>query len=159
MKWVEFWDTFDKLVHGDLTMTYTQKFIYLKALLTGDEFSFIKNMGIDDDNYERAVTILKSRYGNFVKLVSLHKTALLDMKPVNRNCSNLREFFQDMESHICALETLKVETDCSSLLIPLLNKLPLDLIQRIYKKQQLVDGDLISMGALRDELSLELQSI
>lgn len=156
MEWVEFWDTFEREIHNDQTMPNVHKFSYLKALLQGADLDFIKKVRITDANYERAVTILKSRYGNVEKLVSLHKAALLNLEHVKENCGNLREFFRAMESNVCALESLDVEID-PSLIASLFNKLPSDVKKRVCQKRQLQDGDGVTIDALRDALNVELQ--
>lgn len=158
IKWVEFWNIFEGDVHNNLTMTQVHKFRYLKALLKGDEFNFIKEMHTNDTNYEHAVSVLKLRYGNIDKLVCLHNKVLLNMEPVNDNCHNLIEFFCAMESNISILESLGMNTDNPSTVAAILDKLPSILKQRIYKKRRLLESDLISMTALRDALKLELQS-
>ena len=58
LNWIDFWMPFEAEIHNDLTMTNVHKFSYLKALLKGSKFDFIRKMIINDVNYERAVTVL-----------------------------------------------------------------------------------------------------
>lgn len=156
LKWIEFWDTFETEIHNDPSMTDAHKFSYLKGLLSGKQFDFIKNMRTDDENYARAVSILKSRYGNVDQLVSLHKNTLLTMMPEGfRN--TFRDFFFTIESSICALEYLGVKTDTPFFVTSLLNRLPSDIQKYIYQKLKKKDGDLIGMNDLRETLSLRVE--
>lgn len=75
---MEFWDCFDKQVHTT-NMSNWIKFKYLKELLVGHEFGYIRNLHNNDENYERAVTMLISQYGNVENIKAARMKAIFEL--------------------------------------------------------------------------------
>ena len=77
-------------------------------------------------NYEKAIEMLKERFGRKQVLINAHMELLSKINAPSTDVRQLRKFHDSCESNIRALQTLGVQTDSyGSLLIQiLLKKLP-----------------------------------
>ena len=66
MKWLEFWDSFERNVHENKSYSEVHKLSYLKACLDGAASTTIANLKIIGENYKPAVEVLKAKYGRVV---------------------------------------------------------------------------------------------
>ena len=95
-----FWDSFQAAVHSNTTLGDIQKFSYLKAQLTGDAARAISGIPFTNDNYTKAVQLLKERFGNASKVINAHMQSLLDLPNPKYELASLQLFYDTMESHI-----------------------------------------------------------
>lgn len=96
-EWLQFFDTFDTLIHSNEALSEIQKFYYLKSSLKGDAEQVIHSLEVSARNYEIAWSILKERYQNNKLIIHNHVRALFDHPVIQK------------ESHI-ALRKLLDET-------------------------------------------------
>ena len=104
LQWFTFWDSFQAAVHSNTTLGDIQKFSYLKAQLTGDAARAISGFPLTNDNYTKAVQLLKERFGNASKVINAHMQSLLDLPNPKYELASLQPFYDTMESHIRGLE-------------------------------------------------------
>ncbi|GBM65043.1 hypothetical protein AVEN_36730-1 [Araneus ventricosus] len=87
-KWLDFWNQFDCTIHNNGNLSKTEKFTYLKSLLSGNALAAISGFVISDRNYVSSIEIHKDRFGRQDIVISLHMNQLLSIEPV-RNLSML----------------------------------------------------------------------
>lgn len=129
-KWPSFWDSFESTIHGNEELSDIDKFNYLKSLLEHTAKDAISGLTLTTVNYQEAVEILKRRFGSKQQIISKHMDILLNLDPVvSTSVKALRHLHDHVESHVCGLKALGVnsETYGSLLLSVLLSKLPADI--------------------------------
>ena len=114
------------------------KFNYLKGCLKGESLSAVSGLTLSSENYEKAVGILKDRFGNEQVLISAHMESLLRIKKITSrdNVKGLRMLYNHVESCVRNLKSLKLDTSgYGSLLIPILkDRLPDEIAMIISRK-------------------------
>ena len=110
MKWLEFWENFQRNIHENTGYSDVHKMSYLKACLDGPASTTIANLSIIGDNYRPAVETLKGKYGQSGLLKEAHMTALKATQGVSnvRDVNKLKRFYDDVDSHFKALLVLGV---------------------------------------------------
>ena len=82
-------------------------------------------------NYKEAVSILEKRFGNTQRIISRHMDLSLNLEPVNvaHQSRNLRRLYDSVETHVCSMKSLGVDSKTYGTLLAsvLLNKLPREL--------------------------------
>ena len=63
LKWQEFWNKYDAMIHSNSTLQRVDTFNYLKVQLHGEAKDVISGLDITSSNYEVAVKMLMDRYG------------------------------------------------------------------------------------------------
>ena len=108
-------------------------------------------------NYEKAIEILKERFGRNQVLINAHMESLSKISAPSADVQQLRKFYDSCESNIRALETLGVQTDLyGNLLIPIpLKKLPEQLRCAIFRTNPQAD---CSLNDLRKALCHEIDT-
>nr|GBM70276.1 hypothetical protein AVEN_62568-1 [Araneus ventricosus] len=139
-KWLDFWNQFECTIHNNGNLSKTEKFTYLKSLLSGNALSAISGFVLSDRNYDSSIEILKDRFGRQDIVISSHMNKLLSIEPV-RNISNvkaLRKLFDECEIQIRSLESLNVTSGSyGNLLCPIiLQKIPEELNFEFNRKEQ-----------------------
>ena len=68
------------------------KYTYLRSLLDGDAAAAISGLSLTAENYDEAVSLLRSRYGNKQVLISAHIDKLLNLSSLatSSTTKNLR---------------------------------------------------------------------
>ena len=156
MYWTEFWDCYEKQIHNT-DMPNWIKFKYLKKRLVGKEFGYIQSMHNTDENYERAVTMLRAQYGNVANIKAARLQAISDL-PILYLANNwryLRYFIHSVESHLGEIESLDKEFDRSSLVDVILSKLNVKRLKQVKEMQQ-KDGLIVTFDYLMNMLKMEL---
>jgi hypothetical protein len=131
IEWCTFWDSFNAAVHQNPTFSPVQKFNYLRSLVEGSAHLTIEGLSLCDFNYDKAISLLHERYGDFHKIINAHMKALLEVeRPVSNNDAvSLRRFYDSIESHVRSLDALGQATDTyGDLLTPnILEKIPTEI--------------------------------
>lgn len=89
-------------LHENTSVENITKFTYLKGLLRGKALASIAGLSLTAANYEEAVQILKSQYGNTQILIAVHIDKLMSITPVtsSENIKELRSLYDTIEVHI-----------------------------------------------------------
>lgn len=156
-KWYSFWELYEAAVHSNEELTDVEKFTYLRSLLEKLALDAISGLALTSDNYQEAVEILETRYGNKQLIISKHMDILLDLQSVSSlsDVGALRRFYDKVESQIRSLRTLGQTTESyGSLLIPVLMKrLPSEFRLMLSRKISSEDWTVNSiMKELEDEV-------
>ena len=86
----------------------------------------IAGLPLTESNYDDAMALLTTRYGQTHKIVHTHMQALVEITSPTNSLSNLQLFYDTVESHIRALGTK--EESYGPMLIPtILSRLPRDI--------------------------------
>ena len=129
--WSSFWDSFESSIHQNPDLTEIDKFIYLKSLLESTAEEVISGLTLSSSNYTEAVSLLKKRFSNKQHQISKHMDAFMNLEPVvtSRNLKALRQLYDKVESHICCLRSLGVESESYGMLLSsvLMKRIPHDI--------------------------------
>ena len=132
-----FWQSFDCAVNQNPSVSAVQKFNYLLSLLDGQAFRALQGLEITGENYQPAVEILKSRFGNKQQIINDHMSALLRLQShPNERVTHLRYILDSIIIHVRGLESLGMPSErYGSLLIPIImNRMPKEITCQVAKK-------------------------
>ena len=103
----------------------------------GNAEKCIEGITLSDSNYAKALNLLEDRYGNKQLIIASHVNQLLRLDKVKsgRNVDELRNLFDQIESHVRSLGSLDVKSEhYGPLLIPIiLERLPDDIKLQISR--------------------------
>ena len=71
-QWTPFYDSFKASIDSNPDIPETDKFNYLKALLSGSAYEAIEGLPITGENYKKALEILETRITATSNFVSAH---------------------------------------------------------------------------------------
>ncbi|UYV73815.1 hypothetical protein LAZ67_11000994 [Cordylochernes scorpioides] len=81
-RWLNFWNAFDSSINRNEHLTKIDKFNYLKAYLGGTAAQTVEGFCLSEENYDKAVELLKKRFGKGERLIDVHMNNLLALKPL-----------------------------------------------------------------------------
>ena len=156
--WQQFFEMFEATVHINESLSNIEKFSYLKGYLGGAAENCIDGLTLSNDNYEIAVNLLKERYANPQLTIAAHMNKLLQVEKVSssKNCRELRQLYDQIESHVRSLKTVGINSEhYGPLLIPIiLERMPSDIKLEISKKLGTENWQIEAfMGILKDEIT------
>ena len=82
MQWYPFWESFESAVHKNPNLSSVDKFNYFKSPLTGTAQSSVAGLALTSANHEKAVDLLKQRFGNRQMVISSHIEVLTKLPKV-----------------------------------------------------------------------------
>ncbi|GBO08570.1 hypothetical protein AVEN_154299-1 [Araneus ventricosus] len=142
-KFHEFWPSFEAAVHDNPSLTRVEKFNYLRSLLIGDAARAISGLNLTNENYDKAVEVLKDRFGQKQAVISAYMNTLLSLQPVRRinDTLGLRNLYDEINNSIRSLESLGIDIDSyGNLLYPILDRcIPVELML-LFNRDQVVKG-------------------
>ena len=155
--WSNFWDIFETSVHNRSDLNSVNKF-YLKGQLRGIAYDHVDGFASNNDNYNKAVNLLKSKFGKPHKIVSAHLSSLFDLPSPSGTAQSLNQFRANYESHLRSLKALNKDVDQAGFVFAelLMEKLPnstRDNLNRSYKK------DFWNLKDFREALDKEIKMI
>ncbi|XP_050508161.1 uncharacterized protein LOC114343607 [Diabrotica virgifera virgifera] len=112
LKWIEFKDTFEGLIHNNKVLADIQKYHYLRASLKGDALKIIQSLDFSAQNYISAWQTLCNRFDNSRMLVNNHLKALFEIENLNKESAlGLRSMIDSVKKHLFALKSLQLPTE------------------------------------------------
>ncbi|UYV83956.1 hypothetical protein LAZ67_X000696 [Cordylochernes scorpioides] len=145
-EWLTFWNSFDAAIHQNNSLNPIDKFNYLKSHLGGTALNTVEGFALSANNYEKAIKLLKDRFGREDILISRHMNNLLSMRPLKTSSDvrTFRELFDNLSVQIRSLESLNVSIDVyGQLLCPIIIKLlPADLNLELTKNSRQVTNEI-----------------
>lgn len=165
--WLQFRETFESLIHTNISLSNIQKYHYLKASLLGNATEVITSLEFSADNYSIAWDLLCDRYNNTRLLIQNHVKAIFNIEvSVKQSSKLIRNIIDTMSKHLKALKQLKQPTDAWDTLIIYLitskldNATARDWEEYIAKKNSPTLDDLRSFLKAKADLleTLELKS-
>ncbi|KAL9969544.1 hypothetical protein ACROYT_G021769 [Oculina patagonica] len=111
--WYPFWECFESAVHRNTALSGVDKFNYPNSLLVGSAAHVIAGLTLTSANYEKAVDLLKKRFGNRQVIISSHMEALTKIPKITsiHEVKRLRNLYDTVESHVRALESLEISQE------------------------------------------------
>lgn len=112
LKWLEFRDTFESLIHSNDSIPNINKFHYLRSSLEGGAITVIKSIEFTSPNYDLAWNLLCERFNNKKILINNHLKALFGIESLTRESHKaLRYLIDHILKNLRALESLGQPTD------------------------------------------------
>lgn len=123
--WLSFWSQF-KRIHEDNEIEAEDKFQYLiQAMIVGSKArDVIESFPATAKNYEKAIDVLKKRFGREELLIEHYVRELISLVIRNTNSGkgkiNVYQLYDKLESHLRALESIGMTRDkYAAMLFPL----------------------------------------
>ncbi|XP_037520577.1 uncharacterized protein LOC119397212 [Rhipicephalus sanguineus] len=106
--WPSFWEQFKTSVEENENLTKGEKFQYLKTLLKGDAAAAISGLQATAECFDDAIEILKSRFGDNLRIIQDHLRRLRALPAVDssEDVYNLRKLLDYVQCHIRGLKGL-----------------------------------------------------
>lgn len=158
-EWQGFWSQYETAIHNSASLSKIDKFSYLKSFLTNTAASAVAGLALTDDNYDSAITMLKSRFGRKDLVINAHMNKLLNMTAVKRatDVLLLRKLYDDCEVQVRSLDALGVVSDAyGSLLCPILLKMIPEEIALEFMRREA--DNVLKAKELMEFLKLEVES-
>ncbi|XP_036140498.1 uncharacterized protein LOC118644875 [Monomorium pharaonis] len=141
--WLPFWSQFRK-INDDQSINNEDKMQYLQQVMVADSraHELVKSFSPTGENYDKAITSLKNRFGRDDIVVEFYVRELLSLVLQNAVRGNkklsLASIYDKVECYIRALETLGVTTDkCAAMLYPLVeSSLPEEVLRAWQRSGQ-----------------------
>ncbi|CAB4006889.1 E3 ubiquitin- ligase DZIP3, partial [Paramuricea clavata] len=113
------------------------------SFMDGAAAESIAGLSLTNANYEEAIVILKSRFGNKQQIINRHMDIRLNLPSVNseNNLKGLRQLHDTVQSHIRSLKSMGVAPESYGSLLSsmLMSKLPTNLqlvVSRVVKENE-----------------------
>ena len=141
--WTTFWDSFEVAIHNNRSLSNIEKFNYLRSLLQGPALDAIAGLTLTDANYNEAVQVLTSRFGNKQLIIDRYMDVLLSVEAVlsDSNLRALRHLYDTVEAQIRGLNSMGVKPETYGALLSsiMLGKLPQEI--HLLLSRGMGDGD------------------
>ena len=124
LDWMRFWNPFGTEI--DMAkLTQVAKFSYLKELLVPSVRVSIDGLPLTTEGYERARSILKSKYGKPSEVANAHMQCIIGLSMVHdAHPAKIHDFCEKLTSHIQVLETMGKVKEIRGFVRATLDKLP-----------------------------------
>lgn len=153
--WLAFWSTFKK-THDDPKLKNEDKFHYLlqSTVKNSRAYEVVSSFPPTEENYEKAIQSLKSRFGKKDLLIEFYVRELLRLV-LNRNKDiSLVTIYDKLETHLRALESLGVTTDmCAAMLFPLVESALPEETLRTWQRAMTTSMDISANITAKDRLT------
>ena len=131
LKWQEFWDSYEAMIHRNPSLQTVDKFNYLKIHILGETKEVISGIDITSNNYDVAIQLLTERYGKKHLMVAAHYSQLRDIPQSTGHYSKLRITLDCVEKHLRSLESLGEDVNNNMIVSMVKSKLPKYVIARL----------------------------
>ena len=136
-KYQHFIQSFKCSIEANESLSDVHKLNYLINSLEGPAYKALEGFQIVEENYEKALDILKARYGKPQHIISAHMQALLKLQTYqNDNISELRAIYDKIMVNVRGLESLGISSEkYGSLLIPvIMSRMPSEIALQVARK-------------------------
>ena len=124
LDWMRFWNQFETEI-DKAKLTQVAKFSYLKKLLVPSVRVSIDGLPFTTEGYERAKSILKSKYGKPSEVANAHMQCIIGLSMVHdAHPAKIHDFCEKLTSHIQVLETMGKVKEIRGFVRVTLDKLP-----------------------------------
>ncbi|XP_055912786.1 uncharacterized protein LOC129946567 [Eupeodes corollae] len=112
LEWQPFYDLFSTIIHNRSSLNTSEKMEYLKTHLEGEPLHLIKHLTYSSENYNSAWEILKNRYNNERKIVSIHLEKMFKAgQPSNiSSATSIKNIFDAIKEGLAALKNMGFDT-------------------------------------------------
>jgi len=154
--WMEFWDSFEGVVHSNQQLSDRDKFEYLRDSLEGKAKHSIAGFRLTDANCKVALQMLKDRFGREEEISRVHYEGLTKLQPVfnDKDITKVRKLYDEVEFHHRALQALgKKQEQYSDVFVPMIeSKLPENIRVSVLAKK----NDIWNMNEMLAVLATEI---
>ena len=157
-KFQAFWQSFKVAVDENESLSMVHKLNYLINSLEGIAYKTLEGLEITEENYQKAVDLLKTRFGKSQQVISAHMRELLNMQmSSNEKANNLRALYDNIQVHVRGLESLGVSSkQYGSLLIPvIMSRMPSEITLQIARK---TSQDVWEIDEIMDIILAEIEA-
>ena len=93
--------------------------MYLRSYLQGPALQAINGFILTNSNHTEALKSLKGRFGNVQQIVATHMERLANLPNIwsDSNLTEIKKFYDKIESHVRYLDSLNVKSDSYSALL------------------------------------------
>ena len=158
-KWQSFIDTFEASVDSSPVLSNIEKYNYLTNLIEGDALNTIQGLRPTNENYKKALDLLKERYGNKQAIITAHMNNLLRLRKVesDKDVIGLRKLYDDVQAQVRSLQSLGIEEEnYGSFLAPIiLERLPHEVELNINRN---LNDELWNLTRLLNIIKLEINA-
>ena len=157
-KFQAFWQSFKVAVDENESLSMVHKLNYLSNSLEGIAYKTLEGLEITEENYQKAVDMLKTRFGKSQQVISAHMRDLLNMQmSSNEKANNLRTLYDNIQVLIRGLESLDVSSkQYGSLLIPvIMSHMPTEITLQIARK---TSQDVWEINEILDIILAEIEA-
>ena len=111
-KFQSFWQSFKCSVNNNESLSAVRKMNYLVNSLEGPAYKAIEGLAIFDENYEKAVEILKSRFGRSQEVICSHMQESLKLQShPNDHVAWIRAMYDNIVVQVQGLESLGISSE------------------------------------------------
>lgn len=111
-EWLPFINLFISVVDKKDSLDPVQKLQYLLQYCTGEAHKQIKNLTLNNENYDKAMEILDDQYNHPRKIADTYMKTLLGCKAItDENSNDLRKFISNVKDCLFSLESLGLPTE------------------------------------------------
>ncbi|GFY72540.1 reverse transcriptase domain-containing protein [Trichonephila inaurata madagascariensis] len=131
---------YSQKINKNESLSMIDRFLYLKSLLGGAAFNVVNGFSLSEENYEKALKLLKQRFGREELVINAHMSKLLNLYPIqdSNNVVGLRKLYDTCEVQIRSLDSLNVTSGMyGHLLYPILIKLIPEELSLAFNRKRL----------------------
>lgn len=129
-----FWTLFSENVHNQ-PLSKLQKFNYLLNALQGEARESVRRYPVTEDNYDHAVHLLCTNYGDDTKFIACLQVRLENAKAENTTIQAQRKLLEFIIPIITQLEEKGVQVNGSFLAQKILSKFSIELQRRVLESR------------------------
>ena len=160
--WPRFWNLFSETIDKS-SISPVNKFAYLQELLCEKAKRSIEALPHNSEGYNRAISILKDRFGKESEVVKTFVKEILELPHITTaNIKKIHEFHEKLSYCVQSLETLKQLDAINGTVSMALDKLPAirgDLIDSTWEKWNFVQfTEALQLWTRRNPLIEEAKS-
>ena len=123
LDWQRFWGQFETEI-DKAEISQIAKLSYLKELLVPKARTYIDGLPFTIEGYERATTILKTKYGKTSEVANSHMQSIVSLPVVKgTQPKKIHEFFESLVTNTQAFETMGKISQVHGFVRPTLDKL------------------------------------
>ncbi|XP_065203969.1 uncharacterized protein LOC135834058 [Planococcus citri] len=104
--WTSFKNLFTSLVHNNNELDNEAKHHFLQTKVSGDAATMIVNLPTEEDNYEKAWSILLKHYDDPFRQIDAHFNALWNCQSSNKGSPTLKEQMVLFRQHTAGLQAI-----------------------------------------------------
>lgn len=124
LDWQRFWGQFESEIDKS-TLSAVAKFSYLKELVGSKAKVCIEGLPFTSEGYERAKSILKTKYGKPSEVANAHIQAIMSLPIIHQcNVQKVHEFYEKLTTNVQSLETMGKLKEINGYVRLTLDKLP-----------------------------------
>ena len=90
LEWLTFWNSFSAAVDRDTKMSGIQKMNYLKGYLKEEAARAVFRLPLTDENYQKAVELLKDRFGRNQILINAYMESLIKINVISSDVKRVK---------------------------------------------------------------------